>query len=329
MSMIKRRDLLALAVTALSPLAPRCVLAQSRYPERPVRLVIPFPPGGVFDAVGRPWAEKMKALLGTVVIENQGGAGGALGAAAVARAEPDGYTILLGGPATNVINATAVSRPRYDPKDLEPVSLLGSNAYSIAVTPAFPARTLKELVDLARSQPGKLSYGSSGVGSLNHLTGEVFKSLAGNLDIAHVPYRGAGPAMTDLISGQIPMAVASVTGQVIELHRSGKLRVLAVTSANRLAAAPELPTTAEAGLPGVDTEQFIGLFAPTGTSKAIIAQIAEATRAAMADRDYQQRLIASGFDPYPDSSPEKMRQVVEAEFAHWTPVIKAIGLKLD
>ena len=178
------------------------------YPTRPIRLVVPFPPGGAFDAVGRPWADKMKPLLGTVVVENIGGGGASLGAAAVARARPDGYTILLGGTQTHVNEALLKSRPLYDPvKDLDPIAGVAANFLGIAVHPAVPVQTLKELIAYAKANPGKLSYGHSGVGSIQHLTGELFKSLAGTPDIVQVPYRGTGPAITDLVGGQIPMGI--------------------------------------------------------------------------------------------------------------------------
>src|SRR3979490_3215764 len=173
---LPRRQFLHLAAGAVAlPAVARIASAQT-YPTRPIRLVVPFPPGGVYDALGRPWADKMKALLGTVVVENVGGAGGGLGGASVARARPDGYTLLLGGLAINVINAVAVSRPLYERKDLEPVTLLGSTCFAISTTSSVPVATLKELIAYAKANPGKLSYGSAGTGSLNHLAGEIFKS---------------------------------------------------------------------------------------------------------------------------------------------------------
>ncbi len=301
---LPRRTFLHLAAGAAAvPAMPRIARAQA-YPTRPVRLVVPFPPGGAFDALGRPWAEKMKPLLGTVVVENIGGGGSSLGAAAVARARPDGYTILLGGTLPHINEALLKNRPLYDPvKDLDPIASVAVNFLGIAVHPSVPAQNLKELIAHAKANPGKLSYGHAGVGSTNHLTGELFKSLAGVPDIVQLPYRGAGPAIADLISGQIPMAVVAVTGQVIELHRSGKLRVLAVTSPVRLTAAPELPTAAEAELPGLIVPATLGLLAPAGTPKPIIEQIAQATRTALAERAYQQALIESGFEPTIDSTP--------------------------
>jgi tripartite-type tricarboxylate transporter receptor subunit TctC len=328
---MKRRDVLALGLAAMAApaLAPDWARSQGRYPERPIRLVIPYPPGGVYDATGRPWAEKVKTLLGTIVVENIGGGGSSLGTAAVARAQPDGYTILLAGNSGLVINPIASTRSPYEPvKDFEPISILGLNPTAIEVHPSQPIKTLRELIDYAKANPGKLSYGSSGVGTVNHLIGELLKSQSGT-DIAHVPYRGAGPAMTDLISGHIPMLVQSVTGQVLEMHQSGKLRMLAVTSAARLPAAPDIPTVGEAGMPALAAQQFIGLFAPRGTPKAIVEQISDATRKAMADRDLQRMFVTSAFEPDLDSSPDKARRLLDTEIAKWTPVIKAIGLKLD
>jgi tripartite-type tricarboxylate transporter receptor subunit TctC len=300
------------------------------YPVRPIRLVVPFPPGGAFDALGRPWADKMKPLLGTVVVENIGGGGSSLGAAAVARARPDGYTLLLGGTLPHINEALLKSRPLYDPvKDLDPIASVAVNFLGIAVHPSVPTQNFKELIVYAKANPGKLSYGHAGVGSTNHLTGELFKSLAGVPDIVQLPYRGAGPAISDLISGQIPMAVVAVTGQVIELHRSGKIRVLAVTSPVRLTAAPELPTATEAEFPGLVVPASLGLLAPAGTPKPIIEQIAQATRTALAERAYQQALIESGFEPTIDSTPEKFRRSLADDVALWAPVVKKLGLKID
>src|SRR5215831_12351072 len=328
---MRRRDVLALGLAAISGQAlPRQVRAQSKYPERPIRLVIPFTTGGVNDAVGRPWADKMKSLLGTVVVENIGGAGGGLGAAAVARARPDGYTLLLGGMGSQVIVGVATNRANYDPiADFTPIALLGVTALTIAVHPSVPAKTLTELIAYAKANRGKLSFGSSGAGAMTHLTGELFKSLAGLPDIVHVPYRGGGPLISDLISGHIPIIAQSVTANMMELHETGKVRMLCVTSPQRLAAFPSLPTAVEAGLPNMVAQNFIGLFAPAKTPKEIIDQLAQVTRGAMADVQFRQAFVSAGFDPYPDSTPEKAREFVEAEITRWTPIIKSLGLKLD
>jgi tripartite-type tricarboxylate transporter receptor subunit TctC len=231
-----------------------------------------------------------------MIVENVGGGGGSLGGAATARARPDGYTILLGGTTLHVTEALLKNHPQYDPiKDLDPIANVAFAPFTIAVHPSVPVHTLNELEDYVRANPGRVSYGSVGVGSTNHLIGELFKMLTGNLDLIHVPYRGAGPALTDLISGQIPMIVAGVSGQVLELHRSGKLRVLAVTSSTRITAAPEFPTVAEAGFLGLTAQVSVGLLAPARTPRPIIEQIAQATRKALGERDYQQFFNRGGF----------------------------------
>ena len=329
MKLPRRRVLHLIAIAAASPAMPRIARAQA-YPARPIRLVIPFPPGGAFDTVGRPLADKMKLLLGTVVVENIGGGGSSIGAAAVARALPDGYTILLGGTQTHVNEALLKSRPLYDPvKDLDPIAGVAANVLCIAVHPTVPAQTLTELIAYAKANPGKLSYGHSGVGSIQHLAGELFKSLAGTPEIVQVPYRGTGPVIADLVSGQIPMGVPGVTGQVLEFHRSGKMRVLAVTSPTRLSAAPELPTAAELGFPGMTVRGSIGLLAPARTPVVVIEQIAQATRKAIAEPVFQQMLSDAGIEATLDSNPEKFRQSLAADVALWAPVVKALGLKID
>jgi len=303
--------------------------AQANYPDRVIRLMVPFPPGGVYDAVARPWADRMKTSLGSIVVENMGGAGGSLAAAAVARAQPDGYTLLLGG-GLLVTNFIASSRAAFNPlTDFEPIYLLAVTGAAIVINPSLPVQDLKQLVDYARANPGKLSYGSPGTGSANHLAGELFKSLADAQHIVHIPYRGAGPAMSDLISGHIPMATPNVSINVLELHRSGKVRMLAVTTPNRLAAAPEIPTAVEAGLPGMIAQNFLGLFAPIGTPRPIVEQISAASRTALADPEFQRALVTAGTEPVLDSGPEKTRRFVEEEIARWTPIIKSVGLKVE
>ena len=301
-----RRKFMDLAAGAVAlATIPTIARAQS-YPIRPIRLVIPFPPGGAYDAVGRPWADKMKSLLGTIVVENVGGASGSIGAAAVARAPADGYTLLLGGTLTHLNEALLKSRPLYDPvKDLDPIASVAANSLCIAVHPAVPVQSLNELIAYARTNPGKLSYGHAGVGSIQHLTGELFKSLAGTPEIVQVPYRGTGPVITDLVGGQIPMGTPGVTRQVLELHRSGKLRVLAVTSPARLIAAPDLPTVAELGFPGMTVTGSIGLLF-TGRD---LGRDHRTNRSSNADGDrrtaYRQMLIEAGIEPIINSSPEK------------------------
>jgi tripartite-type tricarboxylate transporter receptor subunit TctC len=328
---MKRRDLLAFGATVLyiGATASRS-LAQAKYPDRPIKLVVPFVPGGVNDIVARLWVDRVKAALGAVYIENQGGAGGAVGALAVARAQPDGYTLLLGGAGSQVLNPIAMSKPLYDPiKDFEPIAILATTSLTIAVTPSLPVHTLKELIAYAKANPGKLVYGSAGTGSMTHLAGELFKSLAGTPDIVHVPYKGSGASITDVISGQVPMIIANVTGQVLELHKSGKLRMIAVTGPERLVADHDIPTAVESGLPGMISANFTGLFAPAKTPKPIVEQIAGATASVLVSEEVRKNLIEQGLEPYPDSTPEKTRRFVEADIARWTPVIRAIGLKLN
>jgi len=329
---MRRRHLLVqgfAALAARSLLSPRRAAAEDGYPRRPIRLIIPFPPGGGFDAVGRPWAEKIQPFLGTIVVENEGGGGSSLGASTVAHSAPDGYTLLLGGSSTHITEAILKTRPLYDPiKDLAPISDIAVSPFAIVVNPSVPANTLQELIDYDKGNRGKLSYGHAGVGSLNELTGELFKSLAGLPDLVQVPYRGSGPATADCVAGQIPMVTPAVTGQLIAFHRTGKLRILAVTSPKRLKAAPDLPTAVET-LPGMVSEQLIGLFAPAGTSRAIIDQVAKANHDALADPGYRAMLVETGFEPDADSSPEKFGKHIEDEIAKWTPIVRKLGIKID
>ena len=327
---LPRRTFLHLAGAAAAlPVVSRIARAQA-YPTRPIRLVVPFPPGGAFDAVGRPWADRMKSLLGTMVVENIGGGGSSLGASAAARAQPDGYTILLGGTQTHVNEALLKSRPLYDPgKDLDPIAGVAAYFLGIAVHPVVPVQTLKELIAYAKANPGKLSYAHAGVGTIQHLTGELFKSLTGTPEIVQVPYRGTGPAIADVVAGQVPIGIVGVTGQVLEFDRSSKLRVLAVTSPTRLTVAPELPTAAELGFPGMTVTGSIGLLAPARTPMVIIEQIAKATRMAVAEPAFQKMLNEAGMEAALDSNPEKFRQSLAGDIALWAPIVEALGLKID
>jgi tripartite-type tricarboxylate transporter receptor subunit TctC len=328
---MRRRYLLALGLGGIAAHAGLLGKAsgQANYPDRPIRLIVPFPPGGGFDAVGRPWAEKINPFLGTVVVENQGGGGSSLGAAIVTRARPDGYTLLLGGSSTHITEAILKAHPLYDPmKDLDPISDIAVSAFALAIHPSIPANTLREFIDYDTVHRGQLTYGHAGVGSLNHLTGELFKSQAGLPDLVQVPYRGSGPATADALAGHVTMVIPAVTGQLIEFHRTGKLRILAVTSPRRLIAAPDLPTASET-LPGMISQQSIGLFAPAGTPRAIVDRIAQANHSALAHPAYQELLLKTGFEPDIDSSPEKFRRLIEDEIAKWTPIVASIGIKID
>jgi tripartite-type tricarboxylate transporter receptor subunit TctC len=327
---VRRRTFLQLALGGATAHALPGLAQAQAYPARAVRCVIPFPPGGAFDAVGRPLADRLKSLLGLVVVENVGGGGGSIGASNVARARPDGYTLLLGGTLPHVNEALLKSTPLYDPiKDLDPIAAVAANVLCIAVHPTVRVHSLEELIAYAKSHPGELSYGHAGLGSIQHLTGELFKSLTGTPGIVQVPYRGTGPVVTDLIGGQIPMGVPGVTRQVLDFHRAGRLRILAVTSSKRLAAAPELPTAAELGFPGLTVRGSIGLLAPAGTPSSIIKQIAQAAHTVTADPAWQEMLIDAGIEPVLDSNPEQFRRSLAADVAFWGPVVKALEVKID
>ena len=329
---MKRRDLLTFALLALSAtaLTPLPALAQAKYPERPIKLMVAFSAGGVNDVVGRQWADRMKPLLGTVYVENQGGGSGTIATGEVARTQPDGHTILLGSTSTMVLNPMTMAKVPYDPiKDFLPIAILCVSTTSIVVHPSVPVKDLKELIAHAKANPGKLSYGSAGSGTMSNLSGELFKQLTGLNDLVHIPYKGAGPGITDLVSGHIPVMTPNITGQVLELHRTGKIRILAVNSAERLKAAPEIPTASEQGLPGMIGQLFLGLFVPVATPRAIADRIGEATRQLMADDEFQKVLLASGLEASSDSSPEKAQRFINEETARWGPVVKASGFKVE
>jgi tripartite-type tricarboxylate transporter receptor subunit TctC len=326
---MNRRDFLqygmaSLAATAISN------PAFAAFPERPIRLIIPFSPGGATDVVGRLWGERMKAKFGTVIPENKGGGGGVIGATEVARSTPNGETLLFGNSSTQVIIPAIADKPPYDPvKDFQAVYIMAISPTSIVVHESVPARTLKELIDYARANPTKLSYGSAGAGTMTNLSGELFKELIGVKDITHIPYKGAAPGITDLASGHIPMMTPNVGGPLLQFHAQGKVRILAIAANKRLASAPDIPTAIEAGLPGMVAANFNGLFAPAGVPKDIIKALADETRTAMADPQLQDLMIKSGFEPVLDSGPEAGQKEVESEYARWTPIIKKLGFKVE
>jgi tripartite-type tricarboxylate transporter receptor subunit TctC len=303
-------------------------LAQA-FPSRPIRLIVPFPPGGVNDTVARPWAEKMRDQLGSIVIENVGGAGGAVGALAAARSAPDGYTLLFSPEGTLLVTPIASKRPAYDWKSFEPVAVLVKSAVGFVVHPSAPFRTLNEVAAFAKAKSGSLSYATAGVGTSNHLAGELFKSLAGAPDIVHVPYRGAGPALNGLVAGDVQFGAVVVTGNVLGLHRAKRLQLIAVSSRTRLQAQPDVPTAVEEGFANLIWEGFHGVFAPANTNTEIVRRLAETNHAVMAEKSFQRFLIDSGLEPESDSTPEEVRRIMASEVERWTPVIKGIGLQLE
>ncbi|MFY9900197.1 MAG: tripartite tricarboxylate transporter substrate binding protein [Xanthobacteraceae bacterium] len=327
---LARREFFAVAAGAATLAGGAHSAAAALYPERPIRLVLPFPPGGVFDIVGRPWADKVKTSLGSVFVDNQPGAGGSLAAQLVAHAPADGYTIFLGGSTIHLTEMILREHPLLDPmKELTPISMVAITCFAIVVNPTVPVHTLGELVDYIKANPGKMTFGSAGTGTLNHLSGELLKSLAGITDLPHVPYRGAGPAIADAIGGQIPMIIPAMTNQVLEFHRTGKLRLLAVTNPTRIPVAPEIPTAVESGIPGLFSQQVLGLFAPAGTPKPIIARIDEANHRAMADAAYRQSLVDACVIPVPEWTTAQFDEFMRNELARWTPLVRAIGVRLD
>jgi tripartite-type tricarboxylate transporter receptor subunit TctC len=330
--MMRRRDVLAgglwsIGAAALGPLP---AFAQGKFPEQSIKLVVPRSAGGVVDVVARFWAEQVKSPLGSIVIENMGGGGGTIAAVAVVRAKPDGYA-LLAGTSTELINSPIItSHPSYDPvKDLAPISIVAVSVSALMIHASVPAKTLQEFVAYAKANPGTLSYGSAGTGTTAHLCGELFKHLAGLPDIVHVPYKGANPGLADFYSGHLPMFAASISPQVLEMHRQGKIRILVAGSPTKLAGAPDIPISPQVGFPDLITVMFIGLFAPANTPRPIIDQIAAVTHQAMGDKGFQQKLIQAGFEPVTDSGPEQTAKFIAEEHARWTPVLKTAGLRLD
>ena len=329
---MNRRKLMRVGLAGLSAsvLSPIAALAQSRYPERPIRVIVPFSAGGATDVVGRLWADRVRSALGTVVIENKASGGGALGASEVARAQPDGYTLLFGNTSTQVLLPVLMSPPLYDPlKDFAAVYILCLSPTVIVVHPSVPAHTLAELIAYAKANPGRLSYGSAGTGTLTNLAGELFKQLIGAPDIVHIPYKGSAPGLTDLASGHIPMMTPNIGGPLIDFHRTGKVRILAVAAEERLRAAPDIPTAIEAGLPGMVAANLNGLFVPAGVAPAIVDQIAQATRKLMADEAFGRLLVASGFEPTAQSGPAQAQRLVAEELARWTPIMRATNFKME
>jgi tripartite-type tricarboxylate transporter receptor subunit TctC len=314
-------------VAALATMTSTDVHAQAKYPERPIRLVVPFSPGGNTDIVARLYTARLSPLLGqSVVVDNKAGADGAIGSTEVARAKPDGYTLLMGTVSTHSINPLTMENLGYDPiRDFAPIAVLGTVPIAVAVHPSG-AKTLKELIDLVKANPGKYSYGTPGLGSLNHLTGELFKKRAGDLNIVHIPYKGGGQSVTDLVAGQIPISMVTFSSAV-QQHKNGRVRILAVFSEKRAQAAPDVPTAIEAGLPGVLGYTYTAIFAPAGTSKPIIDTLYSATAKVMNDDSWQKSLIAQTVEPVTDSTPATMVPFMRAELDKWAEVLKAIGGK--
>jgi tripartite-type tricarboxylate transporter receptor subunit TctC len=329
---MRRRDFVGWSAAAAASWLARAAVAQEpnpnhAYPNRPIHVIVPSSAGGVHDVVARIWADRVKSALGAMVIDNRSGGGASIAINAVAQSQPDGYTLLLGSTSNLVLREGLGNRVYDAAKDLAAASIFATTSTSITVNPAVPARTVNELVDFIKANPGKLSYGSGGTGAITHITVEMFKQMAGGLDIVHVPYKGMAPAMNDLLSGEIAVGFVNITAQVIALHRGGKIRILAVNAPARLAAAPDIPTAIEAGVTNFVSQTFFGLFAAAGTPKAVLDKINQATQTTWSDKDFQARLIESGFEPMLGYGPERADAYLKQEIARWAPIVQKIGTR--
>jgi tripartite-type tricarboxylate transporter receptor subunit TctC len=298
------------------------------YPNRPITLVVPFPPGGSTTIVARIVADKMSEALGqSIVIDNRGGAGGTVGSRAVAKSPADGYTILLGYTGTLAIGPSLYGNAGYDPRaDFAPIGRIGTAPNTLVVHPSLPVHSVAELIAYAKANPGKLNYGSAGIGTVSHVCGEYFATAAG-VKITHIPYKGTGPAIIDLLGGHIPMAFAPVPA-THENARTGKLRMLAVTSAVRSTLLPDVPTIAEAALPGFEAVLRYGLVAPPGTPRAIIEKLNAALNSALTNEEVRARLAIDGAEPLP-STPAQYADDIDREETQWSKVVKASGAKAE
>ena len=302
--------------------------ALAQYPARAITLIVPYAPGGGNDVMARIVADKMSAALGQqIVVENRGGAGGSIATRQVARSEPDGYTLGLGGTGTLAIDPTLYSNVGYDPrKDFAPVGLIATSALVVLVHPSIPAHSVKELIALAGKEPGALNYASAGSGSGIHLGSELFASMAG-IKLTHVPYKGSAPALTDLLGGHVAIYFSSLP-PAIGLVKDGKVRALAVTGAKRSPVFPDLPTVAEAGLPGYEAVLHYGIVAPAGTPGPVIAKLNQALQTALANDDVKAKIAADGAEPLP-STPAEYAADIDREEAKWSEIVRKSGAKAD
>ena len=325
-----RRAALHLGLLALvAGLAAAPAVAAAAYPDKPIRLIVPFPPGGATDVIGRVMAQRLTGVMGqSVIVDNRSGASGNIGADAVAKAAPDGYTQLLGAVTSHSINATlekATVKYSFE-KDLVPVAIVGSVPLVFVVHPSVPVKTLREFIAYARSRPGELSFASSGAGGPQRLAGEMFKRSAG-VDMLHIPYKGSGPAMTDLIGGQVLSMVETVPAALPHI-RSGKLRPLAVTTPQRISMLPDVPTASEAGLPGFEVSSLFGILAPAATPREIVTRLNSEIAKLLALPDVQAQLLAQGAYPVL-TTPEQAAARIHQEVELWAKVIKEANVKPD
>ena len=302
--------------------------AQANYPDHPLRLVVPFPPGGATDTVARPLAQKLSEQLGQqVTIDNRGGAAGNIGAESVVRAAPDGYTLLMGTVGTQAINPALYTKLTFDPThDLAPVTLVAAAPVAVVAHPSVSAKSIKELLELDRARPGRLTFGTAGSGTPGHLTAEIFRSATG-ASLVHVPYKGGGPALSDLIGGQINLMFEPVPSALPQI-RGGRIRALAVSSARRSAALPDVPTLSEAGVSGVETTAWWGVLAPAKTLPSLIARLNAEVQRALQAADLRERLSAAGIEPM-GLGPEAFAEFQKEELAKWGKAVRESGATVD
>jgi tripartite-type tricarboxylate transporter receptor subunit TctC len=315
------------AALALAGICFAAATGAQPYPSKPIRVIVAFPPGGIADFAARSVSQKLSESLGVpVVIENRPGAGGVTGAEVVARAAPDGYTLLVTS-ISHTINPSVRKNLPFDAmRDFAPVTLLTDAPNFLVVHPSLPARSVTELVALARAQPGQITYASSGSGTSTHLSGELFKSLA-RIDIVHVPYKGGGPAVIDLIGGHVLMMFSTLPS-VLQQVRAGKLRGLAVTGARRFPAAPEFPTMIEAGIPGFEVSGWSGMFAPAGTPREAVGRLAAEIAKILRAPELKERFFVQGAEPV-GNTPEEFAAFVKSEIAKWKKVVEFSGVRAD
>ena len=326
--MLQHRVAASLFALCVSFLLAADHLHAQQYPVRPIRIIDAYPPGGASDFLARTVAGKLSGMVGqSVVVENRPGAGGNVGAEVAAKSPPDGYTLFIGLSSALAPSVTLYSKLGYDPvKDLQPVSRLGEGVYVFVSHPSLPARSVRELVALAKAQPGRLNYATAGNGSGPHLAGELFKTKT-RTDLVHVPYKGGAPAVTAVISGETALGIMSLTAALPQIQ-SGKLRPLAVTTARRTPALPNVPTMAEGGVQGYLVVPTFGIYAPAGASRDIVAQLNAHLQKIVAQPDVRERFATQGVEAMA-STPEELSKVLSAEIALWAGVIKQAGIRIE
>jgi len=324
--MVKKRYLYVFSTLVL--ISPAAVLAQAAYPAKAIRFIVPFPPGGGTDIGTRIIAQKLSERFSQqVLVDNRGGAAGIIGTELAAKSPPDGYTIMMGNIGTHAINPSLYSKLPYDPvRDFTPITQAAGLPLFTLAHPSLPVRNAKDLIALAKKQPGNLNYSSSGAGGSMHVAAELFQSMAG-VKLTHVPYKGGGPAVTDLIAGQVSLSFATVL-ETSQHVKGGRLRALAVTSAGRSVAFPEIPTMAEAALPGYESISWLGVFAPAGTSRDIVSRLNTEIVRILALPDVKERLLGQGAEPI-GNSVERFAAVQKADIAKYSKLMKEAGVKVE